>query len=548
MAEAQVGSDARRAASPRPRPLAPHRSPGAAIRAAWRRHRDLLASAGSLLATTGVASGLGFAYWALAARLFSQQAVGYGSAAVSAMTLLGTIGMLGLGTVLIGELPRRRGRAGLVSAALLASCIASLILGLGFAIVAPHFSGRFGHVTGMAGQAALFAAGAALTGVTLVFDQATIGLMRGGLQLTRNVLFAAVKLLALPATAIILHDQLGIGIGLSWVAGMAVSAVPVAIWLWLHGSSVLPRPDWGVLRGLGTTAMAHSWLNLSITVPLTLMPVLVTVVVSPAANAAFYAAWTLSGFLKIVPTHLSTVLFAVASADPQVIARKLRFTLRLSLLIGLPGMLVLGLGAHLALSLFGAGYARAATVPLLLLVIGYLPGIPKVHYMAVCRATGRIPRAAAVFTVAAAAEVTAAAVGGAYGGLKGLSLALLAVFFAEGLVTTPPVLRAAIGRGRHRQAAGSVTADTARSPGAARQDTEPEDPWPSIDSEVLPDLSEAGRRERQEAGIATLLSLTSGQIAVATQAAVRETASRLPGQPASGIHRSTLSDHRRLER
>ncbi|HBW19506.1 MAG TPA: hypothetical protein DEH11_11120, partial [Actinobacteria bacterium] len=139
----------------------------------------MLASAGSLLATTGVASGLGFAYWALAARLFSQQAVGYGSAAVSAMTLLGTIGMLGLGTVLIGELPRRRGRAGLVSAALLASCIASLILGLGFAIVAPHFSGRFGHVTGMAGQAALFAAGAALTGVTLVFDQATIGLMRG---------------------------------------------------------------------------------------------------------------------------------------------------------------------------------------------------------------------------------------------------------------------------------------------------------------------------------------------------------------------------------
>ena len=74
---------------------------------------------------------------------------------------------------------------------------------------------------------------------------------------------------------------------------------------------------------------------------------LVTVVVSPSANAAFYAAWTLSGFLKIVPTHLSTVLFAVAAADPQIIARKLRFTLRLSLLIGLPGMVVLGFGARL---------------------------------------------------------------------------------------------------------------------------------------------------------------------------------------------------------
>jgi hypothetical protein len=57
-----------------------------------------------------------------------------------------------------------------------------------------------------------------------------------------------------------------------------------------------------------------------------------------------------------------------------------------------------------------------------------------------------------VLTVAAVAEVIAAAVGGASGGLPGLSFALLAVFVAEGLVTTPPVLRAAFGHGRHRLA------------------------------------------------------------------------------------------------
>jgi hypothetical protein len=156
--------------------------------------------------------------------------------------------------------------------------------------------------------------------------------------------------------------------------------------------------------------------------------------------------------------HLSTVLFAIAAADPQVIARKLRFTLRLSLLIGLPGMAVLGFGAHLALSAFGPGYARLATLPLCLLVIGYLPTIPKMLYIAVCRAVGRIPRAAAVMTGAAVMEVTASAVGGAYGGLKGLSFALLAVYCLEGLVTTPPVIRAAIGSGRHRRADSSAAA------------------------------------------------------------------------------------------
>src|SRR6202020_1173592 len=107
------------------------------------------------------------------------------------------------------------------------------------------------------------------------------------------------------------------------------------------GAAVMCRPDWGVLRALGRTTLAHNWLNLALVAPYSLIPVLVTVIVSPAANAAFYAAWMLSGFLKIVPTHLSTVLFAIAAADPQVIARKLRFTLRLSLLIGLPGMVIL---------------------------------------------------------------------------------------------------------------------------------------------------------------------------------------------------------------
>jgi O-antigen/teichoic acid export membrane protein len=488
MTNARAGFEAYGAAAQEPRIPVPRRSLSVGVMAAWRRHSDLLSNAGSLVATTGVASALGFLYWALAARLFTQQAVGYGSAAISAMTLLGTIGMFGLGTVLIGELPRRSTRADLVSAALLASGLGSMVLGLGFAVVAPSFSVRFGHISGTPGQAALFTAGVMVTGASLVFDQATIGLMRGGLQLSRNVTFAAAKLLALFAAAIILHNQFGVGITVSWVAGIAVSLVPVAIWLRLTGTPVLPRPDWGVLRGLGRAAIAHSWLNIAITVPWSLIPVLVTVVVSPSANAAFYIAWMLVNFLYIVPGALSTVLFAVAAADPQAVARKLRFTLRLSLLIGLPGMAALILGGHLALSIFGASYARAATLPLFLLTIGYLPAIPKIHYIAVCRAAGKIPRAAAVMTAAAAAEVTAVVLGGTFGGLNELSFALLVVYLVEGLLTAPAVFRAAMGRGRHRRAAAPTTAPH---------------------HEASPILTDASQRDRQEEGLWALLSLAT---------------------------------------
>ena len=433
------------------------RSPSAAVMAAWRRHRDLLSNAGSLLATTGVTSLLGFIYWIFATRLFSQGSVGYGSAEVSAMTLLGSIGMLGLNTLLIGELPRRTDRAGLVSAALLACGLSSLVLGLGFAVVAPRVSIRFAAMTGTPDHAALFAAGVALTGVTLVFDQATIGLMRGGLQLGRNIAFAVVKVLALPACAFILHDRFGVGITLSWVTGMALSLALVAVRLWLAGKPVLARPDWGVLRGLGRTAMAHNWLNLAMTMPFYVLPVLVTVVVSPSANAAFYIATMLAAFLALVPIHLATVLFAVVAAHPQEVAGKLRFALRVSFMIGLPGMAVLIMGAHLALGLFGKGYAAQATLPLCLMVLGYPATVSKALYIAVCRAAGRIPHAAIVLTIGSSLELAAAAAGGLTGGLRGLSFALVAVRYAEALVTTPPVIRAAFGHGRHRRADPAAT-------------------------------------------------------------------------------------------
>lgn len=468
----------------------------AVVIASWQRHKDLLVNASSLIATTVATSGLGFGYWAFAARLFSQRAVGYGSAALSAITLLGTIGMFGLGTVLIGELPRRtRGRGGLVAAALLVCGTGSLILGLSFDVVAPHLSRSFGETVGTPGRAALFAAGVMLTGATMVLDQATIGLMRGGLQLTRNIVTSVAKLLILPATTVFLHDGVGAGITVSWVAGTMLSLVPLAVRLKASGADVLPSPDWGVLRGLGKTALAHNWLNLAVAVPWMLLPVIVTVIVSPSANAAFYVAWQLTNFLYIIPTHLSTVLFAIAAAEPQAVTKKLRFALRLSFLIGLPGMAVLGLGAHLALGIFGAAYARTATFALWLLIIGYLPAIPRSTYIAVCRADGKVAHAAAVLTTTAVIKLVLAAMGGASGGLKGLSIGLLAGAIVEGLATAPAVIRKAIGAGRHRLSSPPLTANAG--------------------SPALPGLT-AATKETQHAGLSALMALASPEAVTGT--------------------------------
>src|SRR5256885_7313000 len=158
----------------------------------------ILVNAGSLVGTTAVTSALGFVYWWLAARQFSPEAVGLASATISAMTLLGTFGILGLNTLLLGELSHQKGQeAALVSAALILVGGVGACLGIVYAVVAPYLSTDFQVLGASIGNIALFAVGVSLTSITLVLDQALIGLLRGSLQLWRNALFAGVKLAAL---------------------------------------------------------------------------------------------------------------------------------------------------------------------------------------------------------------------------------------------------------------------------------------------------------------------------------------------------------------
>jgi O-antigen/teichoic acid export membrane protein len=148
-------------------------------------------------------------------------------------------------------------------------------------------------------------------------------------------------------------------------------------------------------------------------------------------------------FLYIVPTHLSTVLFAVVAKDPSQLRTKLRFTLKLSAGLGVAGMLVLIVAASPVMHIFGSGYA-SAVVAMQLLALGYLPTTVKLHYIAVSRATNRIGHAAWVLGIGGALELGCAAVGASWGGLTGLTIGYLIACCTEAVITGPTVARGAV--------------------------------------------------------------------------------------------------------
>ena len=437
-------------------------------------NRALLTNAGSLVSTTVVTSALGFVYWWLAARRYPPAAVGLASAAVSAMLLLGSISVLGMGTLLMGELPRQREKApALLTTALIVAALAGGVLGLVFAYIMPLLSAELGPLSGSPWSALLFALGVSLTTVTLVLDQALIGLMRGGLQLWRNFLFAAVKLVILWAVSFWLADRLGLSIYATWVSGILVSLVFLVLMAIRRGMRRgIPlnvyRPQWRLLHKLGRTAIVHHFLNIALQIPNLALPVLVPVLLSATANAHFYAAWMIASFVFVGPLALTTALYAASAANQDAVARQVRHTLGLSLVVGIAANVALLFGANDVLRLFGQSYTDQAGLTLRIVSLGVFPLIIRNHYVAISRVYARMSSATRVTTLGGVLELALAAAGAKVAGLEGLSIGWVCAVCIEAVLMGPVVYRAAFTTSQEITLAHSTSSRSSQSPSQLR--------------------------------------------------------------------------------
>ena len=406
--------------------------------------RALLGTFMSLIATTGITSALGIAYWWVAAHRTPMAAVGNGSAAVSAMTLAGTLGMAGIGTTLIPRLASRpREGDGLLVAALCTAALVSAVLAGGFWLVVMTASPRLAPYLHGPGAGAVFIVGAALTGACFVLDEALLGLLGGAPQLWRNATFAVSKLAVLAALSVVWHDTLGTPLLTAWVAGTGFSLLVAVALLYRRNVRLTARPQWGALRGLARVTAGNSWLNISLIAPIQLTPILVTGLLPAADAGAFYVATTVVSVVATLSLHFTTALYAADTRDPDALAARLRFTLRISTLGGVLGVPLTILVTHPLLSAFGSEYAAKAALPLQLMIAGYFGTMLKNHYVALCRIQGRLTRGAVFGTVTCVVRLAAIAAGALAGGLTGVSVALLVVMCAEGLYGIPAI-RAAL--------------------------------------------------------------------------------------------------------
>ena len=342
----------------------------------WRapQHRDGMA----LVASSGVSSVIGMLFWVLAARLFDPAAVGTSSAAISAMTLLGSAAHLNLGNALLRFVPVAGGRAAVVVAGSLAvGTGVALLLGLGFAAGAGWWAPELVEAFGYPALVAFFAVSTPVWTLFVLQDAVLTALRRADLVLVENLVFAVLKLGLLAAAAGL---GLAAGIAVSWVASTALVVVVVVAWLAraLRAVPAAPTDQRVGVRDLATFVRADYAGNLFWQAAVFGLPLVVIGLAGPDGAATYGVVWQIAFALYLVAIGMgkSMVAHTAAATDVAAAAERARRGMeRKAQTLVVPGAVGAAVLSYPVLSLFGSTYAETGTLLLVLLALSAVPNV-----------------------------------------------------------------------------------------------------------------------------------------------------------------------------
>jgi O-antigen/teichoic acid export membrane protein len=404
----------------------------------------LLGMTSSLIASQVLTSGLGLAFWIAAARTLSATDVGKLAAATSAMNLIATFAPLGVGTMLIAELQRttEAERGAMFSTGMLTAACGGAILGLVFVVAVSSHSTSLAYLDTDVTTAVVFIVGTAATSVAAAFVLAVLGFRRGRAQLLQNVLASGLRLPVFLGLSSLGLRAPGFAL-FAWVVTLVASLL-MAIPLLPRGTATFASVGAQTRRRLIQRHWRQSWdhhrINLALTAPTLLLPLIAAFLLTPAQVADFSVANLIVGALLAVPYFLSVGLFAAGAADLPHLRARVRQTLPLGLGVGALIAAGLQVVASLVLEVFGASYATGGAFALRIMALAALPMVIKDHYVAIRRSQSRVGGAASATLVGAAAEIGAAFIGCRFWGIDGLCIGWVAALIGEAVALGIPVL------------------------------------------------------------------------------------------------------------
>jgi O-antigen/teichoic acid export membrane protein len=400
----------------------------------------------ALVASTLATSGLGFFYWAIAARRYSPAHVGVNAALITTMMFLTNFASLNFTDVLNRFVPVSGARTTrlvrwsyTVALALGGAAATVFMLGLALNLWGKSFTEVLhGPVLGIT-----FVVATMLWVVFVLQDAVLVGLRRASYVLTENALYGIAKIVLLVVLASVAPTN---GIFLSWTAPLLVVVVAINLLLFgrflpEHAREPVEAAE-EVARNHVTRFLVADYIaSMLWTATIWLLPVLVLATKGKSASAYAYISWTICYTLYLVSRNMGMALTTEGARDPARLAEHTRATLLGTGRIVVPGALVLFAGAPWFLEIFGAEYAKHATGLMRLLALSTIPALVPLTFVSVARVQRRLRAMVVVSAATTVPVLVLAPILLHTSGLAGAGLAWLIVQTAVAVVLLAGELR-----------------------------------------------------------------------------------------------------------
>ena len=367
----------------------------------------LYSNAFYLMLNTGVLALLGFFFWMIVARFYTEAEVGFSSAIISAISLLALISMVGLNISLVRFLPRADKPQDLINSCYTLSGLISLavagvfLAGLGF------WSPALAFVNQHAVFAAAFIVFTILWTLSNMVDFTFVARRRAGFVLSKNTIFSVLRL-PLPILFVLFFHTFGIVA--SWGIAAAV-AVAVSIFLFLRriqdSYKPLPTLKLSLLKDMWRYSAGNYLVNLFSGCPAFILPLMVVNLLGAEQNAYFYIGWMMAGLLFAIPRAISTSLFAEGSHFEGKLRENVTRSLKFTYLLLVPAVIVLIVAGKWVLLAFGQSYSANALHLLWVLSLSSVPLTLAHIYTGILRVRGRIKELMAIWGFIALATLLA---------------------------------------------------------------------------------------------------------------------------------------------
>jgi O-antigen/teichoic acid export membrane protein len=344
-----------------------------------------------LVLYSAVNSVTGVLFWIAAARLYHAEAVGLASAAIAAIGFVSLFSSLGLDYGLIRFLPDAGDKAGdTINTCFTTAGLVAVVLGGIFMAGLGLWSPALLKIRENPAFLVSFLSLSVVFSLSGFVIQVFIARRRSVFTLAAGLIFALSRFIPLFFLASI---YAGLGIYAAWGCAVAASTLIGIFWFIprvLRGYRPRPTVKKAVLREMLRFSLANYFSNIFWALPIVILPLMVVNILGAEQNAYFYVGWSMASIIFIIPVSTSQSLYAEGSHDQERLGHEVRKSVKISLVLMGPALIIILALSDKIMWLFGSAYSENAPHLTWTIALSGLPMTINLIYLSMRRVQKRM--------------------------------------------------------------------------------------------------------------------------------------------------------------